>query len=207
MSLWGKNDAASNAMVYAAAQFNKTPNTANRTALFGNTSANAFVTNETVGLYAVSDDEVAASRGSIAHSGWILRTEGTGGRAGRIQTEVLVAGGISGDASDDAVLPDYFLSFSEQPVSNTTVLSDGEISFNAAGLSAPTGATIAYQWYQSANGNVYVPAAAGTTGNTTGTLTVANNTPVDGYFYYVEISATGAANAVSDVVTVDAVTP
>lgn len=37
-----------------------------------------------------------------AHTGWVLRTEGTGGRAGRIQTEVLVASkSITGDAADD----------------------------------------------------------------------------------------------------------
>jgi len=55
----------------------------------------------------------------IAHAGWVLRTEGTGGRAGRVQYEVLVAMGSLGaqtaaygtpasvaDASDDTVLPD-----------------------------------------------------------------------------------------------------
>jgi hypothetical protein len=43
-----------------------------------------------------------------AHAGWVLRTVGTGGRAGRVQYETLVAmgGGISTDASDDAILPD-----------------------------------------------------------------------------------------------------
>jgi hypothetical protein len=43
-----------------------------------------------------------------AHAGWVLRTVGTGGRAGRVQFETLVAmgGGISTDASDDAILPD-----------------------------------------------------------------------------------------------------
>ena len=43
----------------------------------------------------------------IAHTGWVLRTEGTGGRAGRVQYEVLVAmSEVTSDASDDAVLPD-----------------------------------------------------------------------------------------------------
>lgn len=46
----------------------------------------------------------------ITHSGWVKRTVGTGGRAGRIQYETLVAMGTpaatSGDASDDLVLPD-----------------------------------------------------------------------------------------------------
>jgi hypothetical protein len=43
----------------------------------------------------------------IPHTGWVLRKEGTGQRAGRVQYEVLVAGGItSGDGSDDSQLPD-----------------------------------------------------------------------------------------------------
>jgi len=40
-------------------------------------------------------------------AGWNLRTEGTGGRAGRVQNECLVAmRSITGDASDDNQLPD-----------------------------------------------------------------------------------------------------
>lgn len=44
--------------------------------------------------------------GGAAHTGWVLRTEGTGGRAGRVQYEVLVAGGIANDAgTDDTIFP------------------------------------------------------------------------------------------------------
>lgn len=55
----------------------------------------------------------------VAHAGWVLRTEGTGGRAGRVQFETLVAMGSLGaqtaaygtpattaDASDDNILHD-----------------------------------------------------------------------------------------------------
>lgn len=52
---------------------------------------------------------VAAISGdhSGAHSGWVLRTEGTGGRAGRVQLETLVAfGSLSSDAADDTFIPD-----------------------------------------------------------------------------------------------------
>jgi len=47
-----------------------------------------------------------ASNKGIAHTGWVLRTVGSGGRAGRVQYEVLAAIGIGSDGSDDAVLPD-----------------------------------------------------------------------------------------------------
>lgn len=43
----------------------------------------------------------------ITHAGWVRRSVGTGGRAGRIQYETLVAmSPISGDQSDDIQLPD-----------------------------------------------------------------------------------------------------
>jgi hypothetical protein len=43
----------------------------------------------------------------VAHAGWVLRTVGTGGRAGRVQYETLVASSsITGDAEDDPEVPD-----------------------------------------------------------------------------------------------------
>lgn len=43
----------------------------------------------------------------IAHAGWVVRKVGTGGRAGRVQYETLVAmGSIISDGNDDSVLPD-----------------------------------------------------------------------------------------------------
>lgn len=60
-----------------------------------------------------------AKIGGVAHAGWVLRTEGTGGRAGRVQYETLVAMGSLGaqtaaygtpanvaDGSDDNVVHD-----------------------------------------------------------------------------------------------------
>jgi hypothetical protein len=48
-----------------------------------------------------------AKNKGIAHAGWVVRTEGTGGRAGRVQYETLVAmGSMSSDGSDDNQLPD-----------------------------------------------------------------------------------------------------
>ena len=44
---------------------------------------------------------------TLTHAGWVRRTVGTGGRAGRVQQEVLVAmGSITGDQSDDIQYPD-----------------------------------------------------------------------------------------------------
>jgi hypothetical protein len=60
-----------------------------------------------------------AKRQGAAHAGWVIRTEGTGGRAGRVQYEVLVAMGslvaqtagfgtpaLVADATDDNIFHD-----------------------------------------------------------------------------------------------------
>ena len=49
----------------------------------------------------------ADQHSKASHVGWVKRTVGTGGRAGRVQYETLVAmSSITGDAADDLVLPD-----------------------------------------------------------------------------------------------------
>jgi len=59
-----------------------------------------------VGQTATGNVTVGGGKGA-AHAGWVLRTEGTGGRAGRVQYETLVAmGSIGSDASDDSQFPD-----------------------------------------------------------------------------------------------------
>jgi hypothetical protein len=79
------------------------------------TAGGATLQGETATGYVVSGGNKGTG---IAHAGWVLRTEGTGGRAGRVQYETLVAMGSLGaqtaaygtaattaDASDDSVLP------------------------------------------------------------------------------------------------------
>jgi hypothetical protein len=51
--------------------------------------------------------EGGESRSNITHTGWVRRTTGTGGRAGRVFYETLVAGGsITGDQADDRQFTD-----------------------------------------------------------------------------------------------------
>ena len=52
-------------------------------------------------------NETGESVSNITHTGWVRRTTGTGGRAGRVFYETLVAGGsIAGDAADDRQFQD-----------------------------------------------------------------------------------------------------
>lgn len=47
-----------------------------------------------------------AKNTGVAHAGWVVRTEGTGGRAGRVSYETLVAmGSMTSDGSEDNILP------------------------------------------------------------------------------------------------------
>lgn len=65
MAQWGNTDDAANSVQWAAAYVNKTPNTANRTALFGNTTPDAFIVGKTVGVFGVAANEVNNSNGSL----------------------------------------------------------------------------------------------------------------------------------------------
>lgn len=50
---------------------------------------------------------VLSGNKGITHAGWVVRKVGTGGRAGRVQHETLVAmGSMTGDATDDTQIPD-----------------------------------------------------------------------------------------------------
>ena len=93
MSSWGNNDNAANAPYWsvnsAVAPDNPNaakPDAANVALLFGNTTPDVYTTGETKGLFAVDNNEVAVERRGT-HTGWVLRTEGSGGRAGRVQEE------------------------------------------------------------------------------------------------------------------------
>jgi len=67
------------------------------------TAGGASLTGETATGYV----EVGGGENVGATAGWNIRTVGTGGRAGRTQYECLVAmRNITGDASDDSILPD-----------------------------------------------------------------------------------------------------
>lgn len=78
-------------------------------------TGHTFIGDTATGAFTVG----GAKNGGVTHAGWVLRVEGSGGRAGRVQYETLVAMGSLGantaaygtpatttDANDDAVLPD-----------------------------------------------------------------------------------------------------
>jgi len=116
MAQWTMIDNANGAPSWA----NTTLNLAkNRNELFGNTTIGAFRANIAYGTFGVATNEMAYGNTAsteadiIPHAGWVLRTQGQGGRAGRIHYEVLVAAssmtldaGGGGEALDDTQLPE-----------------------------------------------------------------------------------------------------
>lgn len=66
-------------------------------------------------VFGVDEAEVGVT--DTGHTGWVYRKEGTGGRSGRVQYEVLVAGSIEGDATD-------FANTSTLDVANTSGTAD-----------------------------------------------------------------------------------
>jgi hypothetical protein len=101
MALWSNTDANTSAPKYAVA--GGLGVSANGSQLYANTTASAFVSGATIGVFGVDSTEIGLANNksqSATHSGWVLRTEGSGGRSGRITTEVLVAMGSMGADAD-----------------------------------------------------------------------------------------------------------
>ena len=61
MALWSNTDANTSAPIFTPAQVNLAPTEANRDLLYANTTADAFVTGETIGLFGVSADETVGT--------------------------------------------------------------------------------------------------------------------------------------------------
>ena len=108
MSLWGNLDAANNAPIFGPT--GGVGLTANTQQLFGNTtfatiSTSLGVAGQAIGVFGVDASEqanTATKANTGTHAGWVIRKEGSGGRAGRVQIETLVAmGSMTGDGEDD----------------------------------------------------------------------------------------------------------
>jgi len=198
MPLWGNKDNAANSDIAALMQVNKRVTSANQTSLYKNVTANAFFTNQIVGQFAVDTNEMAAAntgRAKPAHSGWVLRTEGTGLRAGRVSYEVLVAtGSIATDGTDDTQFPDYRITLRSPSSANGV----GNVTLTSVATSTPSGATLSYAWQRNpGSGWVAVANTAGIYFNATSPALIANATVATGNTFRVLVSATGANTVTS----------
>ena len=211
MPSWGNNDNAANTPLWSTAAVKVAPTAVNTANLFQNITEGYWedalpnggdrLANVAIGVFAVDAFE-ADVNDQVAHSGWVQRTTFTGGRAGRVQQEVLVA--LSQVITDNTspIYPDATITISSQPSQNTanTVLGNtATFRVTASITEGNTAAPLTYQWF-AANGisNTYSTVANGTPANTTytgGTSAALVVTPTftdaDNWYYRVVVSATG----------------
>jgi hypothetical protein len=116
----------------------------------------------------------AQSKPGVVHPGWVRRTEGTGGRAGRVFYETLVAGStITGDQADDTNFPDGLITISVQPA-NADLEPHDTATFSVTASRTGTG-SLSYQWQVNTGSgwnNFTVANHPDWTGETTATLSL-----------------------------------
>jgi hypothetical protein len=205
MPSWGNKDAAANAPYWAVNStiVNATnvkanyagPTAANVARLYANTTADVYTVGETIGLFAV-DTQEASVRGTTG-SGWVLKTTGSGGRAGRVQEELLVA--ISSFVNGDGDAQTYAnVAITLDALGSKSVVAGGgntAIFTETVTLTGNTSAALAYQW-QVNNAGTWGNVANGTPANTTyagattSALTITPTyTDANGYKYRVIVTA------------------
>ena len=216
MPLWGANNNAANSDIAAVMQVSKHVNAANQSSLFENLTAGTGPHNNAnliIGQFGVSTQEIQASpTGHGYHAGWVLRKEGLGGRAGRVTYETLVASRvIPGDGlNDGSVFPDYTLTITTNPSSNTINGTPQNISFTVAATSVPAGATLNYVWqYNNTSGSQGWANVNNSTiyfNNTSPTFT-ANNKGANGNVFRAIVSTANANSVTSANATIIWYTP
>lgn len=201
MALWSNTDANTSVPKFAPSLVSLENTQDNSNLLFGNTTADAFVTGETIGVFGVdTNEQQATSNNAGGHAGWVLRTEGSGGRAGRIHTETLVAMGSMSSDAEDVVYPDYTISITSQPQAANNAAA-GSVTFDVTAVTVPSGGSLSYQWSVDENGSETMVEL---TGETAATLSL-DNIATDN-LYRVVVSVTGGNDVTSSnaALTIDA---
>jgi hypothetical protein len=102
MAQWGNTDDAANSVLWATTAVNKTPNTVNQTALFGNVTPSAFVTGKAVGQFGLSAAEISVS-GNAAIAQYIVVNPGSGYAANAAVSVANTTGGANTLAANSTV--------------------------------------------------------------------------------------------------------
>ena len=103
MAQWGNTDDAANSVLWATTAVNKTPNTVNQTALFGNTTVGAFTAGEAVGQFGLDVNEISAVTGNTAVAQYIITNAGSGYAANATVSVANTTGGANTLAANSTV--------------------------------------------------------------------------------------------------------
>ena len=183
MSSWGNNDNAANTPLWAAASVNLAPTRTNVTNLFDNTTMSNWdvvtgggteqLANVAIGVFGVDANEADVSS---THTGWVLRKAFEGGRAGRVQEEVLVAtSSMFGDS--DSTFANTIITITSQPSNNTAIHGNGNTVSFTVGASSSQGFPVTYVWQYNDGVSGWANASTNTQiflSGTTSTTLVAN---------------------------------
>ena len=204
MSSPGNYDNSANVPLWVAATVNLTPDSANAVSMFDNTTPDAFITGQTIGIFGVDDNEAITNQ---IGSGWVKRTTGSGGRAGRVTQEVLSTSTSMNLDAEDVVYKDTIITITTQPANGSAVPGNGNTITYSVVASGTGSAALNYYW-QFNNGSVWANTATQAllfSNNTTAILT-ANAALATANTYkvraIVNANGTGAAAAISSNATI-----
>ena len=163
MSQWKNTDNTANAVLWAGALVNETPNSAIRDALFGNTTVSAHVTGQTVGMFGLDATEKAVANGVVVSAEVTFAGSGYSGNA-----TATISGGGGSSATANA------------QANSTGRISAVNITAGGSGFTSAPTVTIAAPAAQTFNSNTALFNTAtfnANTGvdNTTDFITIASN--------------------------------
>ena len=100
MAQWGNTDDAANSVLWATRAVNLTPNTTNQTALFGNTTVDAWnnngvAMNKAVGQFGLDVNEISVAIGNTAVAQYVIINPGSGYNANAAVTVANTTGGAN----------------------------------------------------------------------------------------------------------------
>ena len=201
MPLWRNIDEAANSDIAATMQVRIPVNAANQALLYQNVMPGAFFANVAVGQFGVDTNETSANK-SITHAGWVLRTEGTGLRAGRVTYETLVAMGSMTNDGEDTYTPDYKIVITTQP---SNITGNGNLTMSVVASTLPGGGALSYKWQRSYAGALSwadIPNTAGVWFNNTAITLTANATVANANTVRVAVSVPGGNTVFSSNATI-----
>ena len=204
MSSPGNYDNSANVPLWAAATVNLTPDSANAVSMFENTTPDAFITGQTIGIFGVDDNEATTNQ---IGSGWVKRVTGSGGRAGRVTQEVLSTSTSMNLDAEDVIYKDTIITITTQPSNGSAVPGNGNTITYSVVASGTGSAALNYYW-QFNNGSVWANTATQALlfSNNTTTILTANAALATANTYkvraIVNANGTGAAAAISSNATI-----
>jgi hypothetical protein len=172
----------------------------------GNTGVEAYQL-EPVGTWGVDVTEAQVTNVN-GHAGWVLRTVGSDGRAGRVTEETVVAmGSMSVDVEPgyDAVYLDFVITITEQP-EDEEVEANTSASFAVDYAEVPDGFTVNIQWQVSEDdGETWTDITDADSFDLT--IAAEDDEYVDGNQFRAVLTSDDAATVISNVATLTITEP